>query len=127
MDTPPRLHLVEDITPWMRHVTLTGAGDPVDATDIKVALERLSYEHPFLLSGRFAADRAEVRYWEEAVDVDEALHMAVGLWDEHRESSGLPAWRVVGVEVVDRDTFHRRGKYPHDAPGLVAAGRVLPF
>jgi len=127
MDTPPRLHLVEDITPLMWHVTLTVSGDAVDSADIKVALERLSHEHPFLLSGRFAADRAEVRYWEEAVDVDEALHMAVRLWEEHRESSRLPAWRVVGVEVVDRDTFHRRGRYPHDAPGLVAAGRVLPF
>lgn len=127
MDTPPRLHLVQDVEPLMWHVTLTVAGDSVDTGDIKTALERLSHEHPFLLSGRFAPDRAEVRYWEEAVDVEAALTMAAHLWEEHRESAGLPDWRVVGLEVLDRDTFHRRGRYLHETPGLVAAGRVLPF
>ena len=52
---------------------------------------------------------------------------AVQLWDEHAESAQLPPWRVVGVEVVDRETFHRRGRYIHEQPGLVAAGRVVPF
>jgi hypothetical protein len=94
---------------------------------IKCALERLSHEHPFLLSGRYAADRAEVRYWEEATDVAAALRMAVLLWDEHTASAQLPMWRVVGVECVDRDTFHRRGRNIHEQPGLVAAGRVIPF
>lgn len=127
MDTPPRLHVVESLPPIMWHVTLTVAGDPVAAVDIKAALERLSHEHPFLLSGRYADNRAEVRYWEEATDVAGALRLAVGLWEEHRESAHLPAWRVVGVEVLDRDTFHRRGRYLHEAPGLISAGRVVPF
>ncbi len=111
----------------MWHVTLTVAGAAVDGEVIKAALERLSDEHPFLLSGRYTFDRAEVRYWEEAPDVTTALRMAAQLWDEHRGSADLPAWRVVGVEVVDRDTFHRRGRYIHEQPGLVAAGRVIPF
>lgn len=111
----------------MWHITLTVAGPSVPSQVIKNALERLSYEHPFLLSGRYAADRAEVRYWEEANDVATALRMAVHLWDEHVMSAQLPPWRVVGVEVVDRETFHRRGRYIHEQPGLVAAGRVIPF
>ena len=95
---------------------------------IKGALERLSDEHPFLLSGRYAADRAEVRYWEEATDVATALRMAVLLWDEHIASR--PAADVArrrASRCVDRETFHRRGRYIHEQPGLVAAGRVIPF
>lgn len=111
----------------MWHITLTVAGQSVPAPEIKAALERLSLEHPFLLSGRYATDRAEVRYWEEAADVATALRMAVLLWDEHSVTAQLPMWRVVGVEVVDRETFHRRGRYIHEQPGLVAAGRVVPF
>lgn len=111
----------------MWHITLTVAGSNVSEVEIKCALERLSHEHPFLLSGRFAVDRAEVRYWEEATDVATALRMAVRLWAEHTDSAQLPPWRVVGVEVVDRETFHRRGRDVHEQPGLVAAGRVLPF
>lgn len=111
----------------MWHITLTVAGDDVPPMEIRAALERLSEEHPFLLAGRYTADRAEVRYWEEAPDVSTALRMAVLLWDEHIATAQLPAWRVVGVEVVDRETFHRRGRYIHEQPGLVAAGRVIPF
>jgi hypothetical protein len=111
----------------MWHITLTVAGQNVPEPEIKAALERLSLEHPFLLSGRYAIDRAEVRYWEEASDVATALRMAVLLWDEHAVTAQLPLWRVVGVEVVDRETFHRRGRYIHEQPGLVAAGRVVPF
>jgi hypothetical protein len=111
----------------MWHITLTVAGSAVSEKEISAALERLSEEHPFLLSGRYAVDRAEVRYWEEAPDVATALRMAVLLWDEHLVTAQLPRWRVVGVEVVDRDTFHRRGRYVHEQPGLVATGRVTPF
>ncbi len=130
---PLRLHAVDgqpaggpDMSS-MWHITLTVAGPSVPEPVIKGALERLSEEHPFLLSGRYGADRAEVRYWEEATDVATALRMAVLLWDEHVASAQLPPWRVVGVEVVDRETFHRRGRFIHEQPGLVAAGRVIPF
>lgn len=130
---PLRLHAVADGSDGdqdmrsMWHITLTVAGSSVPATVIKGALERLSHEHPFLLSGRYSADRAEVRYWEEATDVAAALRMALLLWNEHVASAQLPPWRVVGVEVVDRETFHRRGRFIHERPGLVAAGHVIPF
>ena len=54
-------------------VTVTVAGDPVEASVIRSGLECLSHEHPFLLSGRYASDRAEVRYWEEARDAQAAF------------------------------------------------------
>ncbi len=111
----------------MWHVTLTVAGPTVDQVDIKAGHERLSFEHPFLLSGRFTCDRAEVRYWEEAISAAEVSAMALGLWNEHAESAHLPKWEVVGVEIVDQDTFHRRGRYVHEQPGRVGIGRVLPF
>ncbi|MGI9135705.1 MAG: hypothetical protein ACR2JS_01430, partial [Candidatus Nanopelagicales bacterium] len=60
------LPLREAQEPWMWHVTLTVAGDTVSSESIKSALERLSEQHPFLLAGRFAVNRAEVRYWEQA-------------------------------------------------------------
>ncbi len=113
--------------PLMWHVTLTVAGDSVSAEVIKVALERLSEQHPFLLAGRFAIDRAEVRYWDQADDADTAVSLALHLWNEHVDSAGLPRWEVVGVEVIDRETFHRRGHGMSERPGLMAAGRVVPF
>ncbi len=108
-------------------VTVTVAGDDVDAQTIRSGLERLSHEHPFLLSGRYAADRAEVRYWEEGPNAQSVLDLAVDLWGEHRESAGLPDWQVVGVEVIDRETFHRRGRHLGHGPGLIAAGGVSPL
>jgi hypothetical protein len=104
------------------HVTVTVAGAPEAPDAVRAGLEQLSVEHPFLMSGRYAADRAEVRYWEEAEDVHAALSMAEKLWGEHRESAGLPCWNVVGLEVVDRDTHRRRG----DSAPLLSPG-VRPF
>jgi hypothetical protein len=129
---PPRLSVVDGTGPaedvgTMWHVTLTVTGDPVPSHVVRAALERLSEEHPFLLSGRYAPDRAEVRYWEEATEVATALRLAVLLWDEHVVSAQLPPWRVAGVEVIDRDTFHRRGRQALDHPSLIATGRVVPF
>ncbi|MFZ9988336.1 MAG: hypothetical protein ACO3ID_11580 [Candidatus Nanopelagicales bacterium] len=115
------------VSPHLWFVTVTVAGDVVDAQSIRSGLERLSHEHPFLLSGRYASDRAEVRYWEEGPNAQSVLDLAVGLWAEHRESAGLPDWEVVGVEVIDRETFHRRGRHLGHGPGLIAAGGVSPL
>ena len=68
----------------MWHVTLTVVGDEVDAAEVRAALERLTHEQPFLLSARYAADRAELRYWEEARDLEDAAALALRLWGEHR-------------------------------------------
>ncbi|MSO26975.1 MAG: hypothetical protein EXQ60_02775 [Candidatus Nanopelagicales bacterium] len=109
------------------HVTLTVTGAPVGEPEIRTALERLSHEHPFLLAGRFGSDRAEVRYWEEAVDMTAALTLAVQLWEEHRGSAQLPQWQPAGIEVISQDTFHRRGRLHNEQPGTLTAGRLLPF
>ena len=110
----------------MWHVTLTVVGDPVGAGEIRGALERLTHEQPFLLSARYAPDRAELRYWEEARDLEDAAALALRLWGEHRRTAELPAWRVAGLEVVDRATFQRRAM-DSPAPALVPAGGVRPF
>ncbi|MEZ5115776.1 MAG: hypothetical protein R2737_05855 [Candidatus Nanopelagicales bacterium] len=111
----------------MWHVTLTLSGTSVPSAAIRSALERLAHEHPFLLAGRYAPDRAEVRYWEEAPTAQVVADLALRLWGEHKASCDLPDWRVVGLEVVDRDTFHQRGRSAHSAGGLVVAGGVTPF
>lgn len=72
------------------------------------ALEQLANDHPFLLTSRYAADHAEIRYWEEARDLHDAAAIALRLWGEHRSSANLPPWETVGLEVIDRDTYHQR-------------------
>ena len=43
--------------------------------------------------------------------------MALAMWNEHRESADLPAWEVVGLEVLQRDVYELR----RTGPGLVLA------
>ena len=111
----------------MWHVTLTVAGDPIPGDDIKEALEQLAHERPFLLTGRYAPDRAEVRYWEEALCLEDAAALALRLWGEHRGTAGLPHWRIVGLEVLERDVFHLRATRGEMAVRLARAGAVRPF
>ena len=94
--------------PRLWHVTLSVAGKSVPLTDLRRALEQLAHDHPFLLTSRYASDHAEIRYWEEARDLHDAAAVALRLWGEHRLSSGLPPWEIVGLEVIDRETYHQR-------------------
>jgi hypothetical protein len=103
------------------HVTLTLTGDPVPAKELRTALDRLLEERPFMLSVRYSRDRVELRFWDEAENVDDAAAIALRVWGDHRASAGLPCWRVVGLEVLDRDTVHARGR-SGQARSLVAAG-----
>lgn len=123
--TEPRLVQVPDARP-MWHVTLTVVGERSDPAEVRAALERLTHERPFLLSARYASDHAELAYWEEAQDLEDAAALALRLWGEHRTSADLPAWRVAGLEVVDRATFQRRSM-DSPAPALVPTGGVRPF
>ena len=107
-----------DLPLW--HVTVTYAGADVPVERLRPALERLTRESPFLASARYAANRVELRYWDEAEDVDDAAAMALRLWNDHRDSAGLPEWRVVGLEVLDRETLLSRGER-----GLVASSGEL--
>jgi hypothetical protein len=111
----------------MWHVTLTVAGDPIPDSDIKGGLEQLARERPFLLTGRYAPDRAEVRYWEEASCLEDAAALALRLWGEHRGTAGLPHWEIVGLEVLEREVFHLRAMNGEMDVRLARAGAVRPF
>jgi hypothetical protein len=97
---------IEEPALWF--VTLTVGGPRVPAETVREGLENLSLEQPFLVSAAYASSRAEVRYWDESVDIEGAVSQALALWREHEGSSGLPPWKVLGLEVVDRDTARRR-------------------
>jgi hypothetical protein len=92
----------------MWHVCLTVGGERHEPAEVLAALERLADERPFLMSGRYDGDHAEVRYWEEAEDCGDACALALRLWGEHRQSAGLPAWTVIGLSVLCRDEHLRR-------------------
>jgi hypothetical protein len=119
---------VEQASPEMPlwHVTVTFAGCPTDPATLRAGLQRLSEERPFLQSARYAGDRVEVRYWDEAEDIDDAAAMALRLWRDHRASAGLPDWHAVGLEVLDRDTVRSRGERGQIPPALVL-GEVRPL
>lgn len=101
--------------PALWFVTITVSGDRVPPESVFQALQRLSLEQPFLVSAGYASTRAEVRYWDESVDIEGAVVQALRLWAEHQKSAELPHWRVVGVEVVNKETARRRWD---DAPTM---------
>lgn len=90
------------------HVSLTVAGTAVEPGLVRAALTRLSEERPFLHSLKFAGNRAEIQYWEEADDLVDAASLALRVWIEHRDSAALPDWEVVGLEVLERHIFQGR-------------------
>ncbi|MGL5827992.1 MAG: hypothetical protein ACRC0L_00300 [Angustibacter sp.] len=101
--------LSEPILLPLWQVTLTVSGKRADPQLLASSLEQLSAERPFMMAIRYAEDRAELQYWDEAEDVDDAAALALRLWGDHRRSCDLPAWRVVGIEVLDRATVQARG------------------
>jgi hypothetical protein len=99
---------VVDVRLW--HVTLTVAGAGVEPLLVRSALRRLSDQRPFLHSLKYAADRAEIQYWEEADTLLDASSLALRVWNEYRDSAGLPRWEVVGLEVLERTVFQSRSR-----------------
>jgi hypothetical protein len=99
--------LSEPLRLW--HVTVTVAGDAVEPLIVRNALRRLNDQRPFLHSLKYASGRAEIQYWEEAETLLDASSLALRVWNEHRESAGLPRWEVVGLEVLERGVFLSRG------------------
>jgi len=87
------------------HVTLTVSGDAVEPMLLRAGLRRLSEERPFLDSMRLSADAVELQFWDEGESMVDIASLALRLWDDHRASAGLPAWQVVGLEVVDKPLF----------------------
>ncbi|MFE9659697.1 MULTISPECIES: hypothetical protein [unclassified Streptomyces] len=94
--------------PRLWHVTLSVSGAEAPLGEVRRGLEQLAHDHPFLLTSRYAGDHAEIRYWEEARDLHDAAAVALRLWGEHRRTAQLPAWEIVGLEVIDRETYHLR-------------------
>jgi len=90
------------------HVCLTVAGDPCPEDRLRLSLQRLSREHPFLLPGRYAADHVDIRYWEEAESCQAASALALQLWADHRDSAELPPWEVLALEVVELELYQAR-------------------
>ncbi len=122
----PPIDSPADLRMW--HVTVTVSGQATSADQVREALERLNIEHPFLLEARYSGDRAEIRYWEEAVDMDTAARVASTMWADNVESAQLPAWEVVALQVLDRATYVSREPL-HGVPrsGAASAGRIVPF
>ena len=108
------------------HVTVTVAGAEHDPDVVRAAMARLSEERPFLHSLRYSSDHAEIRYWEEARDLHDAAAVALRLWGEHRSSAGLPPWEIVGLEVIDRETYRQRLAEGYGSPPAAPVG-VHPF
>ncbi|MCM2419367.1 hypothetical protein G3I60_14835 [Streptomyces sp. SID13666] len=108
------------------HVTLSVSGPGAPLPEVRRALEQLAHDHPFLLTSRYAHDHAEIRYWEEARDLHDAAAIALRLWGEHRSTAKLPPWETVGLEVIDRETYHQRISEGYGPPPAVPVG-VHPF
>ncbi|GGW28197.1 hypothetical protein [Streptomyces xantholiticus] len=108
------------------HVTLTVSGAEAPLRDVRRGLEQLAHDHPFLLTSRYAGDHAEIRYWEEARDLHDAAAVALRLWGEHRSTAKLPPWEIVGLEVIDRQTYHQRVAEGYGPPPAAPVG-VHPF
>ncbi|MEU6058220.1 hypothetical protein [Streptomyces sp. NPDC047097] len=108
------------------HITLSVSGPEVPLRDVRRALEQLAHDHPFLLTSRYAGDHAEIRYWEEARDLHDAAAVALRLWGEHRQTSQLPPWEIVGLEVIDRETYHQRVAEGYGPPPAAPVG-VHPY
>jgi hypothetical protein len=112
--------------PVMWFVTVTVAGAAVDDRVIHEALQRLADERPFMVSARYRSDRAVLRYWDQSDQVDVAIAQAQRMWGDHLRSASLPPWRLIGLEVVDRDTVRRRWSL-EDHPSVIELGEVRPL
>ncbi|MFE7573636.1 MULTISPECIES: hypothetical protein [unclassified Streptomyces] len=122
----PRPAAQEHAPSKLWHVTLCVSGNEFPLKEVRRGLEQLAHDHPFLLTSRYANDHAEIRYWEEARDLHDAAAVALRLWGEHRSTAGLPPWAIVGLEVIDRETYHQRVAEGYGPPPAAPVG-VHPY
>ncbi|MET9648921.1 MULTISPECIES: hypothetical protein [unclassified Streptomyces] len=116
----------ERVVSKLWHITLSVSGAEAPLKEVRRGLEQLAHDHPFLLTSRYANDHAEIRYWEEARDLHDAAAVALRLWGEHRQSAKLPPWEIVGLEVIDRETYHLRIAEGYGPPPAAPVG-VHPY
>jgi hypothetical protein len=112
--------------PALWFVTVTVAGAPLPPEQVHRHLETLAHERPFVVSARYRGERAVVRYWDESDDIAVAVAQGLRMWRDHRSSAGLPDWRVVCLEVIDRDTARSRWQVA-DGPDVTVLGEILPM
>ncbi len=90
------------------HVTLTLSALTEVAENLRDELERLVIAHGVGLSVRYQEQTLELRYWDEGSDCRRVTHNTLKLWESYQNDLGLPAWNVVGLEVLSHETFQRR-------------------
>ena len=117
----PRIDSESERPMW--HITVLVMGSPKPMDQIREALERLNLEHPFLLEARYAPDRAEIRYWEEAPDMAMAAQIGSNMWSDHARPARLPSWEVIDLRVRERDTYLEQ----QSLRSIPHAGRIVPF
>lgn len=107
------------------HVTVTVAGGHVEPLIARSALARLAEQRPFLEVAPAGSDGAVLTYWDEGDAMLDVASLALRLWAEHRDSAGLPAWEVVGLEVLEKGVREGRGRLRDGTAGSPTP--VLPF
>lgn len=110
------------------HVTLSVSGQPMEDALVTRALQRLSEQRPIVHGLRCSVDQAEIQFWEEGETLLDAASLALRVWDEHRDTAGLPRWEVVGLEVVEREIHSSRLEHEGSRSGAVLHEvRPTPF
>ncbi|MFV0457694.1 MAG: hypothetical protein ACK5MT_02830 [Actinomycetales bacterium] len=105
-------------------VCLTVAGEVRSLDEVAEAMARLDHQSPFLAAIRYDTRHARITYWDEADVLEDAAAMALRLWLDHRDSAGLPDWKPIGLEVLDRQTYVARGA---PEPTVAVTGDIRPF
>lgn len=105
------------------YVKVTVGGDAVEPMLMRSALLRFSEERPFLDTMRFTDEGAEVAFWDEGETMLDVASLALRLWNEHRESAGLPRWEVLGLEVTERHLYGAGDRAP---TGSITPQEVRP-
>ncbi|MFF0739601.1 hypothetical protein ACFYVL_04290 [Streptomyces sp. NPDC004111] len=90
------------------HITLSVCGPAAPLAEVRRALERITHDFPALVNARYAADRAELRYWNEALHLPGATGAALDFWSAHRQGTVLREWGVSGLEVLGRKFYRQR-------------------
>ena len=103
---------------------VTVGGETIGVDDARSAVERLLVEEPFVTSARYGPDKAQVCYWDEGDDAEAVAGQALRIWGTHRRSAQLPDWKVIALEVLDRESAGGRWR---GHPPVLVLGEVRPF
>ncbi len=107
---PPRL--------W--HVTVQLCGEPAPTEQLGPALQSLCDRDPMNMAARYAADRAELQFWDEGPELGPVAVEAARLWQSSRADMGLPDWSLVGLEVLEQGPWRQQWRASPDVrPGSV--------